>query len=298
MSGASQRTKSRVDRFCDDSLLVVDIEPHTTPGPAKRAVRRIKGILSQLPPTRRSTPVIFIHANPLRVARQVSPEWEATMVKMVRCILRSTHIAAPRAPLGLIDVSSPVGHRIMRRVKSSTLRQLLHAFPDPAKVRIFQSSEELRQQLPQITEALRLPVRHPALGDVKAGNAPIVKIGRGLGRSEGATTPEVRDDTGRLDASRIADVLGVSESQLAKALGRSRQALNKTPNAPSMQKKLGFLERVARAREAFQGEAGFRAWLRQPNRELRGKAPMDLLLAGRLALVAEFAEDFMDGNPA
>lgn len=134
------------------------------------------------------------------------------------------------------------------------------------------------------------------------GMEQILERARGVLREEearrGPAGATWRDQTGRLSATLLAGALGISEAQVAKIVGRPRQSVNKTPNAPSLQKKLEFLERVARAGEAFRREAGFRSWLRQPNRELRGESPLDMLLAGRLDVVAEFAEDLMAGNPS
>lgn len=288
----------RVDRFCGDSLVVVDIEPRTTPEPARRAVREIKGVLSRLPASRRAPQVIFVHANTPGELRQMQTEWEATVARIVENVLRSAPISDPRGPLGLIDVSAAADCRPTHKVGSRILRKLLDAFPDPTKVRIFQTSEELRQQLPQITAALPLGVRDTVQGDFKAGNVLIETKARSPRRPESAGIPVVRDDTGRLNASRVADVLGVSESQLAKALGRSRQAVNKTPNAPAIQEKLGHLERLAWLRGIFGKDADYHAWLRTRQDELGRKSPMDLLLAGKLRALEDLADDIVAGNPA
>lgn len=50
MSGASLRTKSRVDRFCDDSLVAVDMGPHATPVSAANVVA---DFILELYPTQR-----------------------------------------------------------------------------------------------------------------------------------------------------------------------------------------------------------------------------------------------------
>jgi transposase len=44
----------------------------------------------------------------------------------------------------------------------------------------------------------------------------------------------------------VAKLFGVSLSQLARWVGRTRQALTKTPDAASLQPALGYFERVAR----------------------------------------------------
>src|ERR1700761_9385797 len=59
-------------------------------------------------------------------------------------------------------------------------------------------------------------------------------------------TNDLRLPNGNLSATAVATAFGISPSQLAGWLGRSRQALNKTPDADSLQDELAFFERVAR----------------------------------------------------
>ena len=59
----------------------------------------------------------------------------------------------------------------------------------------------------------------------------------------------------------MAKLYGVSLSQLAKWLGRSRQTLTKTPHADSLQGDLSYFERIARLHLVL-GNSNFRKWLR------------------------------------
>src|SRR5450755_3028291 len=59
-----------------------------------------------------------------------------------------------------------------------------------------------------------------------------------------AATREIRTPMGNLSARLIAELYGVSLSELGKWLGRSRQALNKTPDANALQDQLSFFERI------------------------------------------------------
>ncbi len=110
--------------------------------------------------------------------------------------------------------------------------------------------------------------------------------------------------SGRLDARKISDLLGISLSHLAKLCGVTRQALNQTPTSSGIQDKLQPLEEVAHALLWCGGDEGkFRAWLNRPNRdfpEIEGKAPspVDLILRGHAAIVARKVENLRTGHPA
>jgi hypothetical protein len=89
----------------------------------------------------------------------------------------------------------------------------------------------------------------------------------------------------------------VSLSQLAEWLGRTRQALNKTPDADSIQNQLSFFERVARLRVVLPKD-GFQKWLRMANSELDDKTPLELLASGERQVVADLVDDMLTGAPA
>ena len=112
-----------------------------------------------------------------------------------------------------------------------------------------------------------------------------------------AATQDLRSRSGRLSAKQVADVFGVTQSKVAQWVGRSRQALSKTPDAEALQKPLSTLERIARLRAVIT-DAQFRAWLRMENPELGGATPLELVTDGRATVVAELAEDMLTGSPA
>ena len=90
---------------------------------------------------------------------------------------------------------------------------------------------------------------------------------------------------------------GVNLSQLARWLDRTRQALNKTPDAESLQDQLAFFERVARLRAVVPKDR-FRKWLRLPNPKLDDKTSLDLLASGARQVVADLVDDMLTGAPA
>jgi hypothetical protein len=111
------------------------------------------------------------------------------------------------------------------------------------------------------------------------------------------STADLREANGNLSAARVAKVFGVSLSQLAEWLGRTKQALSKTPDADSLQEPLGRFERVARLRMITQGDAEFRKWLRTPHELLDNAPPMKLLVRREWQTLADYVEDILAGNP-
>ena len=112
-----------------------------------------------------------------------------------------------------------------------------------------------------------------------------------------ASTADLREANGNLCAVRIAKVFGVSVSQLASWLGRSKQAVSKTPDADSLQPALGYFERVARMRLVTGNDAGFRKWLRTPNKLLENASPLELLAKEDWQVMADYVDDTLTGAP-
>lgn len=103
--------------------------------------------------------------------------------------------------------------------------------------------------------------------------------------------------SGRLSAYAIADLFGLKKAHMAALLGRSPQALAKTPDAPAIQEGLRPFERAARLRAVFKDEQ-FRAWLQRKNHHLDDHSPMDLIEAGRPNVVADLVENMLTGTPS
>lgn len=110
-------------------------------------------------------------------------------------------------------------------------------------------------------------------------------------------TADLRVSNGNLSADRVAKLYGVPLSQLAVWLGRTKQAVNKTPDADSLQEALGYFERVARLRRITKGDAEFRKWLRTPHPEVAGKNPLELMAKGQWSALADFVEHVLTGTP-
>ena len=111
------------------------------------------------------------------------------------------------------------------------------------------------------------------------------------------STADLREANGNLSATRVARVFGVTLSQLAEWLGRTKQSLSKTPDADSLQEPLGYFERVARLRMITHGNVEFRKWLRVPHELLENAPPLQLLARGEWQPLAYYVEDILTGNP-
>jgi len=176
------------------------------------------------------------------------------------------------------------------------INQGLPTFPNPDRVSLtfVQSPGDLETQLEHIRAKLDLVwqtagVRPP---ETAPRPSPLDQVNEIVN-----ATGDLRAASGNLSAEAVAPVFGVSVSQLADWLGRSRQALNKTPDADSIQNELGFFERVARLR-AVVPKDGFLKWLRMPNSQLDDKKPLELLAGGERQVVADLADDMLTGAPA
>jgi hypothetical protein len=112
-----------------------------------------------------------------------------------------------------------------------------------------------------------------------------------------SASSDLRVQNGNLSASAMARVFGISLNALAGLLGRTRQALSKTPDADSLQTELGFFERVARLRIALRDDAEFRQWLRLPHAELSGETPMRWMARKRWQALADLVDDMLTGAP-
>jgi len=129
-------------------------------------------------------------------------------------------------------------------------------------------------------------------GMASARSSPLDKI-----KSVISATKDLRLPNGNLSAELVAKLYGISLSQLAVWLGRTKQALSKTPDADSLQGALGRFERIARLRLVTKNDAEFRKWLRMPNNTLGQRTPLELMKAGLWQDMADKVDDMLTGMP-
>ena len=189
--------------------------------------------------------------------------------------------------------------RAQQRRYQNVLTQITHnlqEFPNPQLVDInfAQTPSAVAALLEHLKAKLDLQTRllDAQLPQSPPRPSPLENVRELLG-----ATQDLRGANGKLSATAIAKVFGISINELAGWLKRSRQSVTKTPDADSLQDDLAFFERVARLR-AVVPQDQFLKWLRMPNAQLDGKSPLQLLAAGERQAVVDFVEDMLTGAPS
>lgn len=105
--------------------------------------------------------------------------------------------------------------------------------------------------------------------------------------------------TGRYDALRLADVLAVSQKEMAEMVGYTPRGLGKNPASPLLQPRLERLVKlVMTLRELLDGDMSLvRVWLKAPHPALGNAKPLAYLTAGRLELVEGLVYAIETGQP-
>ncbi len=172
-------------------------------------------------------------------------------------------------------------------VDADTLAELLGFFDRAADVEFavgaHQAAFTMEEALAKIVAFLRREPPPPSdpLGEV---------------RSVLAATADLRAESGRLSAARVAKAFDLPAAEIARLAGKSRQAVSKTDDAESLQAVLRPFERIARLRAAL-ADADFRAWLHSGNDELGGRTPLQVIQGGGAEVVADLAADLLTGSP-
>lgn len=153
---------------------------------------------------------------------------------------------------------------------------------------VIRTLELLRKTLRDKLEAIR--AHDPRSGNEAPRSSPLDRV-----KVMVAASRDLRVQNGNLSAESIAKLYGISLNKLALWLGRSRQALNKTPDADSLQNELSYFERIARLRTALAEDAEFRKWLRMPNSELNNETPLRWIERKRWQALADLVDDMLTG---
>jgi CheY-like chemotaxis protein len=105
--------------------------------------------------------------------------------------------------------------------------------------------------------------------------------------------------TGRIDAKKLADYLGIPLASLAKAIGKEYKAVFKTPASEPLQSALAPIHRTVMALHRYFGRRNESlAWLNTANPELGAKRPKDLVLEGKAEIVADMLGGALAGVTA
>lgn len=167
---------------------------------------------------------------------------------------------------------------------------LLNYFEQPADLEIAFGSDEAKTT---VWEAVaKYTVLRNQLVHTGESDDPLSQVKEIL-----AATKDLRAKSGRLAADKVAAAFDLSVAELSGLVGRTRQAISKTPDADSLQPLLRPFERAARLRAELDAEQ-FRSWLYLTNWQLQGRTPLDLIREGKVGVVADLAEDLLTGQPA
>jgi len=104
--------------------------------------------------------------------------------------------------------------------------------------------------------------------------------------------------SGRIDAQKVADYLGVPLRQLAVAIGLPYAGVHKTPDAVRIQQPLAPFARILELAEgAFGAPEPVRMWLNRPLYELENDSPLAVMLAGEAGAVETLLANARAGIP-
>jgi hypothetical protein len=111
--------------------------------------------------------------------------------------------------------------------------------------------------------------------------------------------PDVRNErSGRIDARRAADYLGISLRQLTGALQIPYARVHKTPDAVGLQPLIAPMIRVLElADAAFGNREAVLMWMNRPLHELENDSPLAVMLAGEAGAVETLLENVRSGIP-
>ena len=149
-------------------------------------------------------------------------------------------------------------------------------------------------QIEKVLSGVKVPESEP-MDTVKLAPARTSPLDKA--KAVTTATADLREGNGNLSAVRVAKLYGVSLSQLAEWLGRTKQAMSKTPDADSLQDALGYFERVARLRLITKDDGEFRKWLRTPHELLDNARPLELMAKGEWQAMADYVDDMLTGAP-
>jgi hypothetical protein len=107
------------------------------------------------------------------------------------------------------------------------------------------------------------------------------------------TLPELHDKaTGRIDAQKVADFMGVPLKRLAEALGLNYKALHRNPAGESFQEALQPVKRVLELlHEFFPKPESARIWMNTPHPDLDGQTALATILSGKTEAVLIILEN-------
>ncbi|MEN9840718.1 MAG: hypothetical protein RL376_518 [Verrucomicrobiota bacterium] len=111
--------------------------------------------------------------------------------------------------------------------------------------------------------------------------------------------PELHDgQSGRIDAAKVAEFMGVPLKRLADGLGLNYKAVHRHPAAAGFQEALRPVKRsLELLHEFFGAPESIRIWLNTPHPDLAQATALDTILGGKAFAVALILENAWNGVP-
>ena len=109
--------------------------------------------------------------------------------------------------------------------------------------------------------------------------------------------PELHDAaTGRIDAQKVADFMGVPLKQLSEGLGLNYKGVHRNPSAAAFQKALMPVKRsLEYLQQSFQKPEIIRAWLNTPHPMLEDKTSLETILEGKAFAIERLLGNAWEG---
>jgi hypothetical protein len=193
-------------------------------------------------------------------------------------------------PSKIVFLFQTKGRKTGDRVRAQELVQLFKYFTRPFDLEVAQGIEAgedtFREAVAKIVASRDLAAKRTERANHLGKLKRVIEA-----------TEDLRLNSGKLSANKVASVFGLSVAELAALIGRTRQALSKTPDADSLQPLLQPFERVARLR-AVLSKDDFPRWLHLANDDFEGRTPLELIRSGKVSVVADLAEDMLTGSPS
>ena len=105
-------------------------------------------------------------------------------------------------------------------------------------------------------------------------------------------------ESGRLDIGVVAELFGITVSELARLVGVEGKTALKTPDSKTLHEGLLPYEQIAGALDLLESDPGkFRQWLNSSNNELQGQTPMQVIQAGKAKNLAGLVQSALLGQP-
>src|SRR5262249_35304068 len=105
--------------------------------------------------------------------------------------------------------------------------------------------------------------------------------------------------SGRYDALRVGQSLGLSAADMAQVVGWTPRGIRKNPASQKLQEALTrLMATVTLLRELLDGSMPYvRVWLRAPHPALGGRTPLSYLLDGQIRPIEDLARAIAAGQP-